>query len=117
MLQQCAPEGSWGQKRGSTYRCPVPRGRGQADLRRGESGRVRNTGQSPLFADGEPSISNDRALKVTVLTPLKEALFRQSYPTLFLMNLIKSLRSVGYALSVMRMTVSYSSEADGREIE
>lgn len=49
--------------------CPVPRGRGQADLRRGELGRVRNTGQSPLFADGKPRISDDRALKVTVFTP------------------------------------------------
>ncbi len=38
-------------------------------MRRGNPGRVRNTGQSPLSIYGEPRISDDRALKVAEVHP------------------------------------------------
>ena len=55
-------------------------GRGQADLRRGEPGRVRNTGQSPLSVIGEPRISDDRALKVAREYPGRPAASRRLQP-------------------------------------
>ena len=53
------------------------------------------------------------------LTPflLKAARFHLCSQILFLMNLIKRLKSVDCALSAMPMTVSFLSEASGREIE
>jgi hypothetical protein len=71
VLQQCAPEGSRRQKRGSTYRyAPHPEGGGQADLRRGKAGTSpQHRTKSYIRHMDEPRISDDRALKVAAAHP------------------------------------------------
>lgn len=71
MLQRCTPEGGRRQKRGSTYRyAPHPKGGGQADLRRGETGTsLQHKTKAYIRHMTEPRISDDRALKVAGAHP------------------------------------------------
>jgi len=82
VLQQCAPEGSLRQKRGSTYRyAPYPKGRGQADLRRGKAGTSpQHRTKSPICHKVKPRISDDRALKVVGAYPGRPHVSRWELP-------------------------------------